>query len=138
MIDTAVTMEIIDKSGTWLSYGEVKLGQGREAAKTFLKDNANVYAQIEKKVKEKAGLIPTAALPAAPAVSGTSPSPTRTLPSETAPKAALAPPVAPMATTAPPSGTSPAGSKEKVEAKVEVKKETAFVPTEKAKLALKK
>jgi len=58
MIDVAVEMNVIDKSGTWLSFGETKMGQGREAAKAFLKEHPEVYAQIEKLVKQKAGLIP--------------------------------------------------------------------------------
>jgi recombination protein RecA len=58
LIDVAVEMNIIDKAGTWLSFGETKLGQGREAAKTFLKEHPEVFAQVEKLVKQKAGLIP--------------------------------------------------------------------------------
>jgi recombination protein RecA len=58
MIDVAVEMNVLDKSGTWISFGETKMGQGREAAKTFLKEHPEVYAQIEKLVKQKAGLIP--------------------------------------------------------------------------------
>jgi len=58
MIDVAVEMNVLDKSGTWISFGETKMGQGREAAKTFLKEHPEVYAQIEKRVKQKAGLIP--------------------------------------------------------------------------------
>ena len=68
LIDVGVEMEIIDKSGTWLSYGEHKLGQGRDAAKTFLKDHPEVYSQIEKKIKEKVGLIPAVIPPAVPAL----------------------------------------------------------------------
>jgi len=68
LIDVGVEMEIIDKSGTWLSYGEHKLGQGRDAAKTFLKDHPEVYSQIEKKIKEKVGLIPAVLPPAVPAL----------------------------------------------------------------------
>ncbi len=77
MVDVAVEMNILDKAGTWISFGETKMGQGREAAKTFLKEHPEVYAQIEKLVKQKAGLIPQdvkaeakdakAALPAAAA-----------------------------------------------------------------------
>jgi recombination protein RecA len=63
LIDVGVEMEIIDKSGTWLSFGEHKLGQGRDAAKTFLKEHPEVYTLIEKKIKEKVGLIPAALLP---------------------------------------------------------------------------
>ena len=58
MIDVAVEMNVLDKSGTWISFGETKMGQGREAAKTFLKEHPEVYAQVEKLVKQKAGLIP--------------------------------------------------------------------------------
>jgi len=58
MVDVAVEMNILDKSGTWISFGETKMGQGREAAKTFLKEHPEVYAQVEKLVKQKAGLIP--------------------------------------------------------------------------------
>ncbi|HTA76310.1 MAG TPA: recombinase RecA [bacterium] len=57
MVDVAVEMNILDKAGTWISFGETKMGQGREAAKTFLKEHPEVYAQIEKLVKQKAGLI---------------------------------------------------------------------------------
>jgi len=63
LIDVGVEMEIIDKSGTWLSFGEHKLGQGRDAAKTFLKEHPEVYTLIEKKIKERVGLIPAALLP---------------------------------------------------------------------------
>jgi len=58
LIDVAVEMNVLDKSGTWISFGETKMGQGREAAKTFLKEHPEVYAQVEKLVKQKAGLIP--------------------------------------------------------------------------------
>jgi recombination protein RecA len=58
LIDVAVEMNVLDKSGTWISFGETKMGQGREAAKTFLKEHPEVYAQVEKLVKQKAGLLP--------------------------------------------------------------------------------
>jgi recombination protein RecA len=64
LIDKAVDMEIIDKSGTWLSYGENKIGQGRDAAKTFLKEHPEIMSQIERKVLVKAGLIAPEAVPA--------------------------------------------------------------------------
>ncbi len=64
LIDVGVEKEIVDKSGTWLSYGEHKMGQGRDAAKQFLKDHPEVAKEIEKKIKEKTGLLP------APVVAG--------------------------------------------------------------------
>jgi recombination protein RecA len=58
LLDVGVEKEIVDKSGTWLSYGETKLGQGRDAAKQFLKDHPEMAKEIEKKIKEKTGLLP--------------------------------------------------------------------------------
>jgi recombination protein RecA len=73
LIDKAVDMEIIDKSGTWLSFGENKIGQGRDAAKTFLKEHPEIMAQIERKVLEKAGLIAPETKAATPAAGSTHP-----------------------------------------------------------------
>ncbi len=63
LIDVGVEKEIVDKSGTWLSYGEHKMGQGRDAAKQFLKDHPEVAKDIEKKIKEKVGLLPAPPIP---------------------------------------------------------------------------
>jgi recombination protein RecA len=56
LIDYGVKMDIIDKSGAWFSYGSTKLGQGKENVKIFLKENPEVEAEIEAKVKESLGL----------------------------------------------------------------------------------
>lgn len=53
IVDMGVDLEIIQKSGAWYSYDEAKIAQGRDAAKTFLIDNPEVAAEIEKKIKEK-------------------------------------------------------------------------------------
>ena len=53
IIDLAVIHGIIEKSGSWLIYGEQKLGQGRDNAKVFLKENPKVFHELEKKIKEK-------------------------------------------------------------------------------------
>lgn len=53
ILDTAVSKGIIQKSGTWLSYEKEKLGQGREAAFTFLKENQKLVAAIEKQILEQ-------------------------------------------------------------------------------------
>ncbi|MFA5872263.1 MAG: recombinase RecA [Parcubacteria group bacterium] len=53
IIDTGVKYEVVTKSGNSFSFGEVKLGVGREKAKTFLKENPKVYKEIEKAIKEK-------------------------------------------------------------------------------------
>jgi recombination protein RecA len=56
IIDTGVKYEVVAKSGNSFSFGETKLGVGREKAKTFLRENPKVYAEIEKALKEKVKL----------------------------------------------------------------------------------
>ena len=53
IIDLGVTYEIIKKSGSWFSYGETKLGQGREGVKLLLKDNPELAEELETKIREK-------------------------------------------------------------------------------------
>jgi recombination protein RecA len=53
VIDLAVEQEIIKKSGSWFSYGETRLGQGRDAVKVLLADNPELTLEIEKKIIEK-------------------------------------------------------------------------------------
>jgi len=53
IVDLGVDHEIIQKSGSWYSYGGAKIAQGREAAKQFLADNPEVALEIEGKIKEK-------------------------------------------------------------------------------------
>ncbi|WP_104697880.1 MULTISPECIES: recombinase RecA [unclassified Helicobacter] len=55
IIDYGIKLDIIDKSGAWLSYGDKKLGQGRENAKLFLKDNPPLANEITQKIKEQIG-----------------------------------------------------------------------------------
>ena len=52
IFDMAVNLDIIQKSGSWFSYNGEKIGQGRENIKKYLKDNPNVLAEVEKKVRE--------------------------------------------------------------------------------------
>jgi recombination protein RecA len=54
LLDVALTFNIIQKQGAWFSYGDIKLGQGREGARTYLKENPKLVLEIEKKVKEQA------------------------------------------------------------------------------------
>ena len=56
MIDLGVECEIVQKSGAWLNYGEMRLGQGKENAKQFMIDNPEVMAEIEAKVLEAKGI----------------------------------------------------------------------------------
>jgi recombination protein RecA len=66
LIDLAVEDRIIDKSGAWLNYGEMRLGQGRENAKQYLRENPALMDEISKKVLEKRGLLTPAGSNGAP------------------------------------------------------------------------
>ncbi len=57
VIDVAVKNDIIEKSGTWFSYGEVRLGQGRENVKKFMMENPDIYNEVETKVRNELGII---------------------------------------------------------------------------------
>lgn len=52
ILDLAVEFEIIKKSGSWFSYGETKLGQGRDAVKSLIKDNPELADELEIKIKD--------------------------------------------------------------------------------------
>lgn len=56
VLDIAVEQNIVEKSGSWFAYKDNKIGQGRETAKTYLKDNPNVMAKIENELRQKSGL----------------------------------------------------------------------------------
>ena len=53
VLDLAANQDIVNKSGAWYAYNGNKIGQGRENAKIFLKDNPDVFAEIEAKVRSK-------------------------------------------------------------------------------------
>ncbi|AMA63391.1 MAG: recombinase RecA [Kurthia gibsonii] len=59
IIDIGVEKEIVQKSGSWYAYGDERLGQGRENAKEFLKENPEVQAEIAQKIREKSGIATT-------------------------------------------------------------------------------
>lgn len=52
IIDIGVEYEIIKKSGSWFSYGDTKLGQGRDAVKTLLQDNPELFEELDVKIRE--------------------------------------------------------------------------------------
>ncbi len=56
LLDLAVDKRIIEKSGAWFAYGGERLGQGREHAKQFLKENPQVYKAIEERVRRELGM----------------------------------------------------------------------------------
>ncbi|MCR9182314.1 MAG: recombinase RecA [Flavobacteriaceae bacterium] len=57
IIDLGVDYEIIKKSGSWFSYGDTKLGQGRDAVKALLLDNPELFEELELKIKEAIALL---------------------------------------------------------------------------------
>ncbi len=57
ILDMGVDTGIIDRAGSWYSYGDERLGQGRENSKQFLKENQDIMQEIELKIKERVGLL---------------------------------------------------------------------------------
>ncbi|MET1046355.1 MAG: DNA recombination/repair protein RecA, partial [Hyphomicrobium sp.] len=57
LIDLGVKAGLVEKSGAWLSYNGDRIGQGRENAKTYLKENQRVAAELERAIRSNAGLI---------------------------------------------------------------------------------
>src|SRR4051812_47120108 len=57
LIDLGVKAGVVEKSGAWFSYDSVRIGQGRENAKTFLKENPDMAAKIEAAVRQNSGLV---------------------------------------------------------------------------------
>ena len=59
LLDLGAQLKVIEKSGTWFSYKDERIGQGRENARQFLLDNSDIAEKIEKEIKEKLSLKPT-------------------------------------------------------------------------------
>ena len=57
LLDLGVAAGMVEKSGAWFSYDSMRLGQGRENAKEFLRENKEVAEQIERKIRQNAGLL---------------------------------------------------------------------------------
>ena len=56
LIDLGIAQKIVEKAGSWFSYGEIRLGQGRENARVFLKDNPDLAGEIDRKIRAALGL----------------------------------------------------------------------------------
>jgi len=54
VLDLAVELDIINKHGSWYSYGDIRLGQGRENSKEYMRQNVELEQEIEKAVHEQA------------------------------------------------------------------------------------
>ncbi len=61
LLDLAVNNNILEKSGSWFSYKNERIGQGRENARAFLKENRDVMAKLDAEVRKTLGLVPAAA-----------------------------------------------------------------------------
>jgi len=61
LLDLGTEAKLIEKSGSWLSYGDMRIGQGRENAKQFLKENPDLANELERKIREHLGLAPALA-----------------------------------------------------------------------------
>jgi recombination protein RecA len=57
LIDLGVKANIVEKSGSWFSYGSQRIGQGRENARKFLKENPAMAAEIEEAIRKNSGVI---------------------------------------------------------------------------------
>jgi len=57
LVDLGVAANIVEKSGAWFSYSGQRIGQGRENAKNFLRDNKDVAQKIEQAIRENAGQV---------------------------------------------------------------------------------
>ena len=92
LIDLGIAQKIVEKAGSWFSYGEIRLGQGRENARVFLKDNPDLAGEIDRKIRAALGLAKGSAdgggfvRPAAGARSPGRPHPIRPCASSPAPK----------------------------------------------------
>jgi recombination protein RecA len=83
LLDLGVAHKVVEKSGSWYSYGDLRLGQGRENARTFLKDNPELAVEIDRKVRVALGLVPEEAQPSA---DGSAPPEGKDAPNAAAPK----------------------------------------------------
>jgi recombination protein RecA len=62
LLDLGVNAGIVEKSGAWFSYKDQRIGQGRENSKTFLKENPEIALEIERRIRENAGILSEAML----------------------------------------------------------------------------
>jgi recombination protein RecA len=67
LLDLGVKAGIVEKSGAWFSYDSTRIGQGRENAKVFLKQNPDMAAKIEQLIRQNSGLIAEKILETGPA-----------------------------------------------------------------------
>jgi len=94
LLDLAVNNNILEKSGSWFSYKGERIGQGRENARQFLKDNKDTMAKLDTEVRKALGLIATPAAPPAAAAGQTPPQGARVTTMPSAPPEVARAPIA--------------------------------------------
>ena len=57
LLDLGVSAGLVEKSGSWFSYGNQRIGQGRENAKTFMQENPDIANELETAIRSNAGLV---------------------------------------------------------------------------------
>ena len=87
LLEAAIQVNLVEKAGSWYSYGKERIGQGVENARLFLESNPAVYAEVEKKVREV--LFPKTGAGPSPSIEAPSPPGLQPLPSKTRPTAPL-------------------------------------------------
>jgi recombination protein RecA len=97
LIDLAATHNILEKSGSWYSYKGERIGQGRENARTFLKENKDTMAKLDLEVRTALGLVPAAAT----ATPGPTAVPAQTTGTQGQARVTTMPPAVPEAAKAP-------------------------------------
>ena len=85
LIDVGVKLGIVQKSGAWFNYGDIRLGQGRDNAKQFLKDNPEIANDIEGQIRANADKLYATRRPGGPRAAAAAPA------AEDAPRAAREP-----------------------------------------------
>jgi recombination protein RecA len=63
LLDVGLEMGLVDKSGAWFTYGSARLGQGRENAKEFLRQNADVREELESQIRESIAIFQSETTP---------------------------------------------------------------------------
>jgi recombination protein RecA len=89
LLDLASNHNIVEKSGSWYSYKSERIGQGRENARQFLKDNKDIMAKLDTEVRKALGLIAVPAQPAATTAPASSGAKVATMPGAEAAKAPI-------------------------------------------------
>ena len=97
LLDIAVNNNILEKSGSWFSYKGERIGQGRENARQFLKDNKDTMAKLDAEVRKALGLTGTPATPQAQPAAASAQTPPQVSRVTTMPSAAPEPVRVPVA-----------------------------------------